>query len=41
MTNKYLSKHFLKVENSRSQIRSIEENDWKQKKKARKLGLDE
>jgi hypothetical protein len=40
MTNKFISSHFKKGYNSRDAIHSIEENDWKQKKKAKKLGIE-
>ncbi|CDW85234.1 UNKNOWN [Stylonychia lemnae] len=40
ITNTYLSRHFTKQTNSRDMIRTIEENDWKFKKRAKKLGLE-
>jgi hypothetical protein len=40
LTNKYLQQHYVKGKNSRDAIKSIEENDWKEKKRAKKLGLD-
>jgi len=40
MTNKYLLQHYIKGKNSRDAIKSIEENDWKEKKRAKKLGLE-
>eukprot|EP00347_Sterkiella_histriomuscorum_P008229 403345884 len=40
ITNSYLSTHFAQQTNSRDMIRTIEENDWKFKKKARKLGIE-